>query len=142
LLDLRDGRPSSDLVFLERLNDPVARRRWHLAEADAAGSAGQWFAAAHHLGRLHQMADPADDPAVLRLRYLPPRTLQHAARAKALEAAARRPANQAADEERLLADAYLLLDVPPHAIPGWFGAERHAALLAQLRAVEGRLLPR
>src|SRR5262249_57016164 len=98
LLDLKDGRPSSDLVFLKRLNDPVARRRWHIAEAGAALSAGQWFAAAHHLGQLHLLADPADDLAVLRVRYLRARTLQHAADAKALEASARRPATQAADE--------------------------------------------
>jgi hypothetical protein len=140
LLDLRDGRPSSDLVFLKRLNDPAARRRWHVAEAAAAGPAGQWFAAAHHLGQLHRMAGPADDLAVLRVRHLRARTLQHAADAKPLLAGAKRPASQAADEERALADAYVLLDVPPHAVPSWLGAGRHAALLAALRAAEERLL--
>jgi hypothetical protein len=140
LLDLRDGRPSSDLVFLKRLNDPAARRRWHSAEADAALSAGQWFAAAHHLGQLHQMADPADDLAVLRVRYLRARTLQHAADAKPLLAGARRPAAQASDQERALADLYFPFDVPPHVVPGWLGADRHAALLAVLRSAEERLL--
>src|SRR5262249_26267838 len=112
-----DKRPSSDLVFLKRLNDPVARRLWHHAEADAALSAGHWFAAAPHLGQLHQMADPADDLSVLRVRYLRARTLQDAADPKPLLAGAQRPAGQATDQERAVANFYFLLDVPPHALP-------------------------
>jgi WD40 repeat protein len=135
-----DRRPSSDLVFLERLNDPAARRRWHHAEADAALSDGHWFAAAHHLGQLHQMAGPADDLAVLRVRYLRARTLQYAADPKPLLPGAQRPAAQASDQERALAAAYFLFDVPPHALPSGLGAALHASRLVGLRAAEERLL--
>jgi WD40 repeat protein len=135
-----DQRPPSELVFLRRLTDPSARRRWHHAEADAAWAAGHWLAAAHHLGQLLRRADPADDPSALAVRCLRARTLQHAADAGPLRAAASRPPAQATDEERTLAGLYLLLDVPPHRVPSWCGADRHAALLAALRDAEERLL--
>jgi hypothetical protein len=134
-----DRRPPSDLVFLERLNDPAIRRHWHKAEADDATSAGHWLAVAHHLGQLRQMVDPADDLSALRVRYLRARTLQHAADVKPLLDAAQRPPDQAGDGERTLADLYSLLDAPPHLAPSWLGAG-HPDLLAALRAAEERLL--
>ncbi len=52
VLRTADDRPSSDLVFLSRLNDEAARLRWHRHEADSSEKARQWFAAGFHLRQL------------------------------------------------------------------------------------------
>jgi hypothetical protein len=61
-----DQRPSSDLVFLTRLENPPARLRWHRSEADDSEKAGHWFAAAFHLRQL--IAARPDDTGALQLR--------------------------------------------------------------------------
>ena len=141
-----DHRPSSDLVFLARLNDQAARRRWHHAQADASTANGSWFAAAHHIVQLHNMADPVDNLHALRVRYLRARTLQYTADAGALAASAKRLIEKADATEQALADWYHTLDYPPHAVPWWLGLDAHAAhaahaaLLRALRGAEERLL--
>ena len=63
-----DDRPSSDLVFARWLNDSRQRLLWHRVEAADAEQAGQWFAAAFHLGQLLLLADPADNAVALAAR--------------------------------------------------------------------------
>ena len=135
-----DKRPRSSLVFLDRLNEPVSRRLWHAAAADGAESEGEWFAAAHHLTHLHQLADAADNLVALHVRLLRARTLEHAVDAKPLLANARQPAERATAEERALADVYFYLDVRPFAVQWWLGSDVHATVLGHLRAAEERHL--
>ena len=70
----------------------------------------------------------------LRVRELNVSTLQHAADTKPLQAAAsERRAAKADATERALADAYLLLDVPPHAVPWRLGTVSQIAATHALR---------
>jgi WD40 repeat protein len=57
-----DSAPSSDLVFLSQLNDPIRRLRWHRNEADAAERGSEWFAAAFHLRQLIAAGVPDAEP--------------------------------------------------------------------------------
>jgi hypothetical protein len=128
------------LVFAVRLNDPVLRRLWHQTEAAAAEKNGAWFAAAHHLAQLHRMADPADNLAALRVRFLRARTLYDSDRPLSLTAAVDRvPPDTTDEEEQALADLYNRLDWPPYAVPSWF-ANSHSTMLRHLRLAEERHL--
>ena len=111
----------------------MLRRLWHISQSDAAESRGDWFAAAHHLGQLHQLADPGDNLAALRVRRMRVRALGNGS--KSLQ-----PAEKASAEEQALADAYHLLDLPLHAVPWWLGPERHGAMLRALHGAEAGLL--
>jgi hypothetical protein len=68
VLDPKDTRPWSDLVFLKQLNDQPARLRWHREEADASEKVGQWFAAAFHLRQLIAGKEPDADRLRERLK--------------------------------------------------------------------------
>ena len=114
---------------------------WHRREVADAEWSGQWFAAAHHLAHLHQIADAADNLSALRVRYLRARTLYHTADAKSLQAVtAKRKTEQADAPEQTLAVWYHTLAWPPHAVPWWLGADDQESLLRTLRGAEERLL--
>ncbi len=66
VVDLKDARPLSDLVFLRQLNDVPARLRWHRAEAADSEKKEQWFGAAFHLRQL--IAAKEADSAQLKIR--------------------------------------------------------------------------
>jgi WD40 repeat protein len=141
IIELKDPRPPSDLVFLKLLNDPIRRLLWHRAEAFAAEAQGKWFAAAHHLAHLLRLADAADNPSGLRVRRLRAVTLLHASDAESFLAAAPTQLTNPADAiEKALADLYDYLDRPSHALPWGLEPDAHAALLRRLRATEERLL--
>ncbi len=71
LWDIATGHDekSSDLVFLARLNDVPARRRWHRSEAAENEAKQQWFAATFHLRQLIAAKDADADQLKIRLNH-------------------------------------------------------------------------
>ena len=132
-----DNRGPSESVFSRHLNDARIRSLWHREEAAQAERAGQWFAAAHHLGQwLFEAKEGFDELAVRRLRAL---TLLHAPKTEPLRSRMiARPPARAEATERALAGVYLALDWPPPAIPWWLSADAHARFLDALRNAEAQ----
>jgi tetratricopeptide (TPR) repeat protein len=131
-----DNRPSSDLLFLPRLNDPRLALQWHRDEAASAEKAGDSFAAAFHLRRLIQLHPT--EPALLRRRAAALAKLGHALPLLTAwtEALPRAPAFDewaTAEDYRQFANEHFarqelaeaarargrVVDLEPHALPDW-----------------------